>query len=62
MIVELSRKAITIVIAHQLKTVSQAVGILDFSLVPSKQEMRVYTQKDLLEQSDYYKKLINDSL
>jgi ABC-type multidrug transport system fused ATPase/permease subunit len=62
MIVELSRKAITIVIAHQLKTVSQTVGILDFSLVPSKQEMRVYTQKELLEQSDYYKKLINGSL
>ena len=59
MIVELSRKAVTIVIAHQLKTVSQAVGLLDFSLLPYKKEICFYTQKELLEQSDYYKKLIS---
>ena len=59
MIVELSRKAVTIVIAHRLQTVSQAVGLLDFSLLRSKKEMHFYTQKELLEQSDYYKKLIS---
>ncbi len=58
MIVELSRHSITLVIAHRLKTVSQAVGLLDFSLLPHNKEMRFYTHSDLLIESSYYRQLI----
>ena len=58
MIIELSEQAVTIVIAHRLKTVSKAAGILDCSLLSQSKTMRFYTHEQLLTHSDYYKKLM----
>lgn len=55
---ELAHETVIFVIAHHLKTIEQAVGILDFSLLKEEKEIKVYTKDELLEHSKYYKKLV----
>ncbi len=62
MIFELSRSALTIVIAHRIKTLESAVGILDFSLIAQEKELIFYTQAQLLERSPYYQQLIGGAV
>lgn len=58
MISELSQKALTLVIAHRLNTLADAVGILDFSLLKKEQELTFYAKQELEKKSPYYKKLM----
>lgn len=58
MIRELSRTGLTIVIAHRLKTLKEAEGILDFSLNKTNQNMCFENHSQLMQKSDYYRKLI----
>ena len=58
MINELAGKALTLVVAHRLKTLEQAVAILDSSLILAQKQMEFYTREDLLRVSKYYQDLM----
>ena len=58
MISELSEKALTIVIAHRLKTLEDAVGILDISLLDQEKDLIFYSRSELMKKSHYYQKLM----
>jgi ABC-type multidrug transport system fused ATPase/permease subunit len=58
MIKELSGFALTLVVAHRLKTLDEAVAILDSSLITSSKEMKFYTRTELLKNSQYYRDLM----
>ncbi len=58
MIEQLAQHALTLVIAHRMQTLQQAVGILDCSLLPLQKEMVFYSKEELLTKSEYYRKLI----
>ena len=62
MISQLAEAALTIVIAHRLKTLNDAVGILDFSLLDGEKEIRFYSREELEHKSHYYKKLIQGDI
>lgn len=62
MINELSRNAITLVIAHRLKTVVDACGIIDFSLVPESKDIKIYSTEELSKISQYYKGLLTGEI
>ncbi len=57
MINELAENSITIVIAHRLKTLESAQGLIDLSLIKDTQEMRAYTPDELKQRSEYFKRL-----
>lgn len=57
MIEELAHTAVTLVIAHRLKTVEQATGIIDLSLLEQEKTITPYTRHTLLEKSEYYQRL-----
>jgi ATP-binding cassette, subfamily B, bacterial PglK len=57
MIIEMSQNALTIVVAHRLKTLELATGILDVSLLENSNEMQFLDHKELLEKSEYYRDL-----
>lgn len=59
MIEELAEHAVTLVIAHRLKTVEHAVGIIDLSLIGEEKKIIPYKQDVLLERSNYYAQLIH---
>lgn len=59
MIKELSENAITLVIAHRIKTLEDAAGLLDFSLLATEKKMCFYVHDDLIKKSIYYQKLIH---
>lgn len=58
MIFQLAQSAITVVIAHRIKTVEHAVGLLDFTVLGPDKELKFYTHEELIERSDYYRKLV----
>ena len=58
MISQLAERALTLVIAHRLKTLDDAVGIVDFSLLDVEKDIIFYTRDELIQKSTYYKKLI----
>lgn len=58
MINELSENALTLVVAHRLKTLDEAVAILDSSLFKSGKDMKFMTRKELVEESQYYQDLM----
>jgi len=58
MILELSKNALTIVIAHRLKTLENAAGILDFSQVITQKNIKFMTPQELLQTSEYYQQLM----
>lgn len=58
MIDQLARDSVTLVIAHRLKTLKEAHGLLDFSLFRHGAGMQFYTPNELESKSAYYKKLL----
>lgn len=62
MIEELAEHAVTLVIAHRLKTIERAVGIIDLSLISEGEKIVPYKPADLLERSTYYAQLIRGNL
>jgi ABC-type multidrug transport system fused ATPase/permease subunit len=58
MINELAAMALTLVVAHRLKTLDEAVGILDASLFTTESEMVFYHRDELLRKSEYYRDLM----
>jgi ABC-type multidrug transport system fused ATPase/permease subunit len=57
MIDDLAARAATLVVAHRLKTLDSAVGILDISLSPNTQVLEFLSKVELLEKSKYFKDL-----
>lgn len=62
MMLELAHSALTMVIAHRLKTIQQALGILDFSLVHQQKQLTFYSQQELANVSAYYQQLITGTV
>jgi len=58
MIKQLAKQSITLVIAHRLKTIEDAVGILDFSMLSQSKDIVFHPEKELAAKSDYYRQLI----
>lgn len=58
MIKELARDSITLVIAHRLKTIEDAAGIIDLSLLQEEKSIAAYSSKNLYDRSLYYQQLI----
>lgn len=58
MIGELAHHAITLVIAHRLKTVEDAVGLIDLSLINEEKKIHPHTAAELEKRSVYYKQLV----
>lgn len=58
MIVELAQKSLTLVVAHRLKTLDEAQGILDTSLISKERELIFYTRDQLSQKSQYYQDLM----
>jgi ABC-type multidrug transport system fused ATPase/permease subunit len=59
MINELAGMALTLVVAHRLKTLDYAVGILDASLFAESNKMIFYTRDELMNKSQYYQDLMS---
>jgi ABC-type multidrug transport system fused ATPase/permease subunit len=62
MIHELASSAITLVIAHRLKTIERAVGIIDLSLLVESQKIHVYGSDELEVHSSYYRRLLQGAV
>jgi ATP-binding cassette subfamily B protein len=58
MIRELASHAITLVIAHRLNTLKDAVGLIDLSLLAESKEITIYTTDQLEQHSAYYRRLL----
>ncbi|MBA3954194.1 ABC transporter ATP-binding protein [Candidatus Dependentiae bacterium] len=58
MISHLAQHAITLVIAHRIKTIENAIGIMDFSLLSEDKDIKFYNLVDLEKKSLYYRRLI----
>jgi ABC-type multidrug transport system fused ATPase/permease subunit len=59
MIGELASSAITLVIAHRLKTLQEAQGLIDLTLLASDKDIKIYTPDELKSRSDYYESLFH---
>lgn len=59
MIHVLAKDAVTFVIAHRIKTLSDAVKIMDFSLLEIEKEITFYSDEQLKKRSEYYRRLIS---
>jgi ATP-binding cassette subfamily B protein len=57
MITELSSMSVTLVVAHRLKTLEDAKGLIDLSLIGQDQEIVPYTAAELYKRSAYFKAL-----
>lgn len=62
MISELAQNALTIVIAHRLKTIEDALGILDFSLIDKEKDIVFYPRSVLEKKSTYYQRLMQGAI
>lgn len=62
MIVQLAKKSVTLVIAHRLKTINDAVGVLDLSLLAVEKDLTFYTHDELSKKSAFYKRLIKGDI
>jgi ABC-type multidrug transport system fused ATPase/permease subunit len=58
MVLELSRNSLTLVIAHRLKTLDQACGLFDLSMLHEDRLIRPYSVNELRIRSSYYQKLM----
>jgi ABC-type multidrug transport system fused ATPase/permease subunit len=58
MMLDMSANAIVMVIAHRLKTIENAIGIMDFSLVEQNKQLEFMSKVELIEKSEYYKGLM----
>lgn len=59
---KLASSAVTLVIAHRLKTVELAAGLIDLSLIADAQEIKAYSSQELLERSEYYRRLMEGNV
>jgi ABC-type multidrug transport system fused ATPase/permease subunit len=59
MINELSTLSLTLVVAHRLKTLDEAVAIFDSSLISEEKELKFYTRSELLNKSKYFSDLMS---
>ena len=57
MISELAVSATTLVVAHRLKTLEEAIGILDISITQPHSSLNFYTPSELLQVSQYFRDL-----
>lgn len=62
MIMELAYSSLTIVIAHRIKTVANAKGLIDLSLLSSEKNIRAYPLPELEQRSVYYSQLASGRL
>lgn len=62
MIEELAEHSVTLVIAHRLKTIENAVGIIDLSLIGEEKKIMPYAPDVLAEKSTYYAQLIHGNI
>lgn len=58
MVFELACNAITMVIAHRLNTVKEAVGLIDCSQMSDNNNIIIQTHDELVKKSAYYQKLV----
>ncbi len=58
MINDLAHGAMTLVVAHRLKTLEEAVAIFDSSLISESKEMVFFTRAELAKHSKYYQDLM----
>lgn len=61
MIAELAANAITLVIAHRLKTLHNAAGLIDVSLAAITKILQPYSSEALKQHSVYYRRLLDGS-
>ncbi len=59
LIEKLAQDSVTLVVAHRLKTIEKAVGIIDLSLLSQSKTITTYPPNVLLEKSVYYKELVH---
>lgn len=59
MIHELAEQAVTIVIAHRIKTLHAAIGILDFSELKPGEALTFLPPQEVAQKSSYYQKLLS---
>ena len=59
MIATLAESALTLVVAHRLKTLDKANAILDISLASTSRELKFLKRSELLKESSYYQALRN---
>jgi ABC-type multidrug transport system fused ATPase/permease subunit len=59
MINELAEQALTLVVAHRLKTLEEAVAIFDSSLISQEKQLGFYTREELLVKSQYFRDLMS---
>lgn len=57
MITELASMSITLVVAHRLKTLNKAKGLIDLSLIGREREIIAYTASELYDRSAYFRAL-----
>ncbi len=57
MILELAQDSVTLVIAHRLKTVEKATGLIDLSLLSQEKIIEAHSLPELEERSVYYRQL-----
>lgn len=62
MIIELASSAITLVIAHRLKTLQEAQGLIDLSLLPYDKTIKIYQPEELRAHSTYYHLLLQGKM
>jgi ABC-type multidrug transport system fused ATPase/permease subunit len=62
MLSKLATSAVTLVIAHRLKTVAEAAGLIDLSLLSKTEEVRAYSPQELKTKSEYYRQLMEGNV
>lgn len=62
MINQLAHDAVTLVIAHRLKTIENATAIMDFSLIPQEKDIKFYDKEELSNKSVYFNKLVKGQI
>lgn len=60
MISELARFSVTLVIAHRLKTLKNAMGLIDLSLLSDSNDIKIYKAEELFKISKYYHQLLEE--
>ncbi len=62
MIQELAQQSITLVVAHRLKTINNAIGLIDLSLLQQEKNINIYSASQLYNQSVYYQELMHGKI
>jgi ATP-binding cassette subfamily B protein len=62
MIIEIAQTAVTLVIAHRLKTLELAVAILDFSRLQESTNLEFVLVKQLKKSSKYFQELLQHKI